>query len=137
MARILALNPPYNGMSTIVNVLGRVGSREQNSPDDVRVVQRLLQMCSRGQAFSSSVGAAQPTGHFDAVTGFWIFWVQDRVRALISHSQIVDGVVSPAHGTHYSPGGGIWTIVQLNESAKSNSATDYAAYLDECTRSAT
>jgi len=119
-------------MSMIVNVLGRVGSREPNNPDDVRVVQRLLQMCSRGKAFSSSVGAAQPTGHFDAVTGFWIFWVQERTRALISHSQIVDGVVSPAHGTHYAPGGGIWTIVMLNENAKLNSPAEYAAYLAEC-----
>lgn len=132
MARILALNPPYDGMSMIVNVLGRVGSREPNNPDDVRVVQRLLQMCSRGKTFSSSVGVAQPTGHFDAVTGFWIFWVQERTRALISRSQIVDGVVSPAHGAQYAPGGGIWTIVMLNENAKLNSPAEYAAYLAEC-----
>ena len=129
MARKLALNPPYNGMSTIVNVLGRVGPGEPNNPDDVRVVQRLLQMCSRGKAFAGSIGVPQPTGHFDAATGFWIFYVQSSFKR-----QVVDGVVSPAHGTHYAPGGGIWTIVQLNESAKSNSPAEYAAYLAECTR---
>ena len=134
MVRTLALNPPYNGMSTIVNVLARVGPREANQPDDVRVVQRLLQMCSRGQAFSANVGVAQPTGHFDAVTGFWIFHVQNRIKQQIAPSQIVDGVVSPAHGTHYAPGGGIWTIVMLNDTAKFNSPTEYAAFLTECMR---
>jgi hypothetical protein len=127
MGRILALNPPFNGMSAIVNVAGRVGPREQNNPDDVRVVQRLLQMCSRGQAFSTSAGVAQVTGHFDAVTGFWIFNVQERIRATMVPSQIVDGIVSPAHGARY--GGGIWTIVMLNSVAKANSPGDYSTYL--------
>jgi hypothetical protein len=132
MARMLALNPPYNGMSMIVNVQGRVGPVEPNNSDDVRVVQRLLQMSSRGGAFSSKVGAATPTGHFDSVTGFWIFWVQDRVKAMFTKSQIVDGIVSPAHGAHYAPGGGIWTIVVLNEQAKLHAPAEYAAYLTEC-----
>lgn len=135
MGRILALNPPYNGMSMIVNVLGRVGPSEPNNSADVLVVQRLLQMASRGGAFSAKVGAAQPTGHFDSVTGFWIFWVQDRVRAMITRSQIVDGIVSPAHGTRYSPGGGIWTIVMLNDQAKMHSPAEYAAYLAQSTAS--
>lgn len=129
MPQILALNPPYNGMSTIVNVRGRVGPAEANNSDDVLVVQRLLQMSSRGGAFSNKVGPAQPTGHYDSVTGFWIFWVQDRVKNLITHSQIVDGIVSPAHGSHYSPGGGVWTIVVLNAQAKLHAPAEYATYL--------
>lgn len=132
MARLLPLNPPYNGMSMIVNVQARVGPTEQNTSEDVLVVQRLLQMASRGQAFSAQVGAANPTGHFDSVTGFWIFRVQERVKALIARSQIVDGIVSPAHGTHYAPGGGIWTIVVLNDQAKLHSPQEYAAYIAEC-----
>jgi hypothetical protein len=128
MARILALNPPYNGMSAIVNVLGRVGPGEPNNPDDVRVVQRLLQMCARGKAFAGNIGVPQPTGHFDAATGFWIYYVQGSFKR-----QIVDGVVSPAHGTHYSPGGGIWTIVLFNDYAKSNCPGDYATFLAQST----
>jgi hypothetical protein len=128
MGRILALNPPYNGMSAIVNVLGRVGPGEQNSPDDVRVVQRLLQMCSRGKAFAGSIGVPQATGHFDAATGFWIFYVQSSFKR-----QVVDGVVSPAHGAHYAPGGGIWTIVIFNDYAKSNCPADYATFLAQST----
>jgi len=124
MARILALNPPFNGMSTIVNVLGRVGAGEANNPDDVRVVQSLLQMCARGKAFAASIGVPQLTGHFDASTGFWIYQTQNSMRG-----QVVDGVVSPAHGTHYSPGGGIWTIVIFNNIAKSTSPAEYAALL--------
>jgi hypothetical protein len=119
-------------MSMIVNVQGRVGPVEANNADDVRVVQRLLQMSSRGGAFSSRVGAATPTGHYDSVTGFWIFWVQDRVKSMFTKSQIVDGIVSPAHGAHYAPGGGIWTIVVLNEQAKIHAPAEYAAYLTEC-----
>ncbi len=132
MAQLLALNPPYNGMSTIVNVGGRVGPVEANSSDDVLVVQRLLQMCSRGGTFSSKVGAAVPTGRYESVTGFWIFWVQDRVKAMFTRSQIVDGIVSPARGAHYAPGGGIWTIMVLNEQAKLHAPQEYAAYLAEC-----
>ena len=73
MGRILTLNPPYEGMSAIVNVLGRVGPDEPNNADDVRVVQQLLQMSARGKAIAGSVGVPQLTGRFDAATGFWIF----------------------------------------------------------------
>ncbi len=128
MARILALNPPYNGMSTIVNVLGRVGPGEPNNPDDVRVVQRLMQMGSRGRSASASIGVPQVTGHFDAVTGFWIYHTQAFFRG-----QTVDGVVSPARGAHYAPGGGIWTIVLFNEFAKRYSAAEYATFLAQST----
>jgi hypothetical protein len=127
MARILVLNPPFEGMSTIVNVLGRVGPKEPNNPDDVRVVQRLLQMGSRGAGFATSMGVPQPTGRFDAVTGFWIFYAQNIFKA--RHGEIVDGVVSPAHGAHYAPGGGIWTIVIFNFFAKQSSPADYATFL--------
>ena len=48
MARILALNPPFRGMSTIVNVLQRVGPEQPNDTADVRVVQRLIGMAGRG-----------------------------------------------------------------------------------------
>ena len=124
MGRILALNPPYNGMSSIVNVLGRVGPGEANNPDDVRVVQRLLQLASRGGGPAVSLGIPQPNGHFDAVTGFWIYHTQNFFRG-----QKVDGVVSPAHGAHYAPGGGVWTIVLFNEFAKRYSAAEYATFL--------
>jgi len=128
MARILALNPPFDGMSTIVNVLGRVGPDQPNNPDDVRVVQSLLQMCARGKAFAASIGVPQATGRFDAATGFWIYETQHGRRG-----QVVDGVVSPAHGAHYAPGGGIWTIVIFNYIAKSTSPGEYAALLARST----
>ncbi len=125
MARILALNPPFNGMSAIVNVLGRVGPGEPNNPDDVRVVQRLMQMGARGKAPAASIGVPQPTGHFDAATGFWIYHAQ----RIFSKHQIVDGVVSPAHGSQYSPAGGIWTIVIFNDVARSTSPAEYATLM--------
>jgi hypothetical protein len=128
MGRILALNPPYNGMSSIVNVLGRVGPGEPNNPDDVRVVQRLLQLASRGGAAAISFGVPQVTGHFDATTGFWIYQTQNFFRG-----QKVDGVVSPAHGAHYAPGGGVWTIVLFNEYAKMYSPAEYATFLAQST----
>src|SRR6476660_774668 len=102
MARMLTLNPPYEGLSTIVNVLGRVGPKEQNNADDVRVVQRLLQMCARGSRIGGNLGMPQPSGHFDAATGFWIFYIQYDYKQHFGGTQI-DGVVSPAHGSHYAP----------------------------------
>ena len=129
MGRILAMNPPFNGLSAIVNVLGRVGPGEANNPDDVRVVQRLLQMCARGSGMAGRLGVPQPTGTFDAVTGFWIFLTQVGQRQGVT----VDGVVSPAHGAHYGAGGGIWTIVIFNQIAKAHSPQDYAAFLASST----
>jgi hypothetical protein len=79
-----------------------------------------------------SIGVPQLTGQFDAATGFWIFHVQHSLKRQIG-GQIVDGVVSPAHGSHYAPGGGIWTIVILNEFAKKNSSAEYATFLAEST----
>jgi hypothetical protein len=111
-------------MSAIVNVLGRVGPGERNNSDDVKVVQRLLQLASRGGAPAVSFGIPQLTGRFDAVTGFWIYHTQAFFRG-----QTVDGVVSPARGAHYAPGGGIWTIVLFNEFAKRYSAAEYATFL--------
>ncbi len=124
MGRILALNPPYSGMSAIVNVLARVGPGEPNNPDDVRVVQNLMQMGARGKAPAASIGVPQVTGHFDAATGFWIYHAQRLYRNLA-----VDGVVSPAHGTHYAPGGSIWAIVIFNDLARSTCPQEYAAFL--------
>jgi hypothetical protein len=125
MARILALNPPFNGMSTIVNVLGRVGPGEPNNPDDVKVVQRLIQMGARGKAPAVNIGVPQVTGHFDAATGFWIYHAQRIYR----QKMIVDGVVSPAHGAQYAPGGGVWAIVVFNDLAHGNSPQEYATLL--------
>lgn len=128
MGRILVLNSPFEGLSAIVNVLARVGSGEANNPDDVRVVQRLLQLASRGGSPAKSLGVPQPTGHFDAVTGFWIYHTQNWYPR-----QKVDGVVSPAHGAHYAPGGGVWTIVLFNVFAKKYSPADYATFLAQST----
>jgi hypothetical protein len=122
------LNPPYNGLTAIVNVLGRVGPGEPNNPDDVKVVQRLLQMGARGKAFAGSIGVPQTTGRFDAATGFWIYEAQHDFK-----SPGLDGVVSPAHGAHYAPGGGIWTIVIFNDLAKRNCPADYAAFMAQST----
>jgi hypothetical protein len=114
-------------MSTIVNVLGRVGPNEPNSANDVRVVQQLLQMAARGSAIAG-LGLPQPTGRFDAATGFWIFYMQ-KFRKTRHPVQIVDGVVSPAHGFGYNPAGGIWTIVLFNFWAKEKSPAEYATFL--------
>jgi hypothetical protein len=124
MGRILTLNPPYNGMSAIVNVLARVGPGETNNTEDVKVVQRLMQMGARGKAPAASIGVPQVTGHFDAATGFWIYHAQRLYRNLT-----VDGIVSPAHGAHYAPGGSIWAIVIFNDIAKSTCPQDYAAFM--------
>lgn len=127
MARILALNPPFRGMSTIVNVLQRVGPEEPNDMADVRVVQRLIAMAGRGSR-ASRIGLPAVTGSFDAATGFWIYHLQNVQRR--SHpQQIVDGIVSPARGATYA-GNDHWAIVMLNSLAKDKNPVEYAAFLN-------
>jgi len=74
MSRTLTLNPPFQGLSTIVNVLKRVGPTEINDPSDVKVVQALIRMHT--SAFAKKVGVPQVTGNFDAATGFYIYDTQ-------------------------------------------------------------
>jgi hypothetical protein len=129
MSRILALHPPYNGLTSIVNVVDHVGPGAANKPDDVRVIQRLLQLCAQRAAAATGVSVPQITGRFDGVTGFWIYHAQAYYKR-----PTIDGVVSPARGSHYGPGGGVWTIVTLNEYAKKNSPNEYAAFVAECAK---
>jgi hypothetical protein len=126
MSRILALNPVVEGMSTIVNVLKRVGPGEANDTADVRVVQRLIQMAARGaSAETRSVGFPSVTGKYDAVTGFWIYHLQ-RAQRPLHPLQIIDGIVSPAHGAGYASNAR-WTIVLLNLFAKRHSPSEFSA----------
>ncbi len=79
--------------------------------DDVEAVQRLFGIA--GVQFSTRHGfpLPQPSGTYDPLTGFYIFYLQAKIRRSTPAS-IVDGVISPAHGTIY--GGGVWTIVHMN-----------------------
>ena len=43
--------------------------------------------------------------------------------------QIVDGIISPAHGATYAAGT-YWAIVLLNSFAKANNPTEFAAFLN-------
>jgi hypothetical protein len=131
MARILALNPPFQGLTSIVNVLHRVGPQEFNDPTDVKIVQALLRM--HNSPFANKVGVPQMTGNYDAVTGFFIYDTQYFLKTKGGHqSVIVDGIVSPAQGGTYSAGAP-WTIVLLNLQAKRDNPADYAAFLDKAT----
>jgi hypothetical protein len=128
MSRILPLNPPFEGLSAIVNVLQKVGPNETNNTDDVRVVQELLQMCAKGaDPVKASIGFPKVTGHFDAATGFWVFHTQNKHRKT-RPNQIVDGVVSPAHGVTYAAGAA-WTIVAFNYIASLQDPINYAKFV--------
>jgi len=127
MSRILVLNPPFHGLSTIVNVLKRVGPNEANDAADVRVVQRLIQMAGKGGPVAAKVGLPAVTGNFDAATGFWIYHVQ-RVQKHSHSLQIIDGIVSPAHGVSYASHTH-WAIVLLNDLAKSKSPSEFSAFV--------
>jgi len=94
MSRTLTLNPPFQGLSTIVNVLKRVGPTEINDPSDVKVVQALIRMHT--SAFAKKVGVPQVTGNFDAATGFYIYDTQYFLKTKAGHQSVgVDGVISP------------------------------------------
>lgn len=132
MARILQLKPAFAGMSTIVNVLERVGPGEANMPEDVKVVQDLLRMMCKGESPKfKAMGYPQVTGRFDSATGFWIYLFQDTTKRrseLHLGDTIVDGIVSPAHGSHYGPRG-VWIIVFFNRWAQTNDPDNYAKFV--------
>lgn len=125
--RILTLSPPFLGMSSIVNVIGRVGPLDcPNNPEDVKVVQRLIQLMNMG---STQVSV---NGNYDEATGFWIFYAQVQWKGNGGHpGLVVDGVISPARGAAYGPGGATWTIVLFNYNAKKSSPGPYAAFLGQ------
>lgn len=132
MPRILQLNPPWLGLSSLVNVLQRVGANEANSSDDVKIVQQLLQMiCKAENKVYRDIGYPQVSGHFDAATGFWIYDAQATSKKrpeLHVGGTIVDGVVSPAHGAHYGPHG-IWTIAFFNRWAQAADPDNYRKFV--------
>jgi hypothetical protein len=129
MARTLTLNPPFQGLSSIVNVLHRVGPQEVNDSSDVKVVQTLLRM--HQSPFAKKVGVPQATGNYDAVTGFYIYDTQYFLKTKAGHQGvIVDGIVSPAQGGSYSAGAP-WTIVLLNLQAQKDNPAEYAAFVSK------
>ena len=124
---ILILNPPFHGLSSIVNVVSKVGPNEVNSSDDVKVVQRLIQIIGSGGGVVAKIGIPAVTGNFDAATGFWIYHIQFTQRR--SHpNQIVDGIVSPARGASYA-GNNHWAIVLFSAMAKDTNSTQFAKFL--------
>jgi hypothetical protein len=127
--RIVKLSVPFNGLSSFVNVIHAVGPEQVNAPDDVKVVQRLLQMMGKGSQIAPRFGLPAVTGHFDAITGFWIYRTQSFLKKQHSN-QIVDGIISPARGICYAPGVE-YTIVEWNWLASTRDSDNYATFVQE------
>lgn len=117
MAQKLILNG--GPLPFIWNVSGRVGPNqgEPNRPTDVELVSAL---CGLFQTHPQVVrfginGTRVPLSRgavFDTTLAFWIFRMQQ-----IDAGAVIDGVVSPAHGTAYARGQH-WTIVTFNRLAR-------------------
>ncbi len=131
MARVLNhLNAVLlQGQSSVINVLQHVGPNQSNNSDDVKVVQELLQMIAKGSGWVATVGVPNVTGQFDSCTGFWIYHAQYIHKQRGHVNQIIDGVVSPAHGTTYAPGA-TWTILAFNQIAWKADPRSYAAFFE-------
>lgn|SRR5690348_9753534 len=82
-----------------------------------------------GQAGRTGVAAPQVTGHFDAATGFWIFYLQSTLRG--GGAGVVDGIVSPARGGAYF-GGTPWFIAHLNAAAYKANRTVFERFMNAC-----
>ena len=131
MARVLNnLNVVLlQGQSSIINVLQHVGPNQPNYLDDVKVVQELIQLVAKGSEGVAAIGVPNVTGRFDACTGFWIYHAQ-YVHKKRGHShQVIDGIVSPAHGTTYAPGA-TWTIMAFNSLAWKADPRGYAQFFE-------
>jgi len=114
MAYKLMLKTPVDGMSFIWNVSSHVGCKAtcQNKPTDVELVKFLLREVNQREPFVKLTQACKVppvtlNSTFDAVLGFWIYANQDFPNT------VVDGIVSPAKGEFYQPGG-VWLITFWN-----------------------
>ena len=117
------------GQSSIINVLAHVGPNQPNNPDDVKVVQQLIQLVAKGSEGVAAIGVPNVTGRFDASTGFWIYHAQYVHKKRGHTHQIIDGIVSPAHGTTYASGA-TWTIMAFNVLAWKADPRGYAEFFE-------
>ena len=124
---ILQLTPPVFGLSAIVNVSNKVGPKQVNTPADVRIVQRLIQMATKGVQNFARIGIPNATGIYDAATGFYIYHMQNNQRR--GHLNFgIDGIISPARATGFS-GAETWALIHFNSWAKERSGPEFAAFL--------
>jgi|SRR5579863_1404250 hypothetical protein len=114
MAHKLILQKPFQGMGFIWNVSAHVGCKAScpNRPTDVELVKFLFREYLKRQTFqrlkpTCSSPPITLNGSFDAILGFWIYSTEDWPGATS------DGVISPARGMTYGPGG-LWVISLLN-----------------------
>ncbi len=128
MAYVLTLSQPIEGLDRILNVSQRVGPQSDcpNNPDDVELVQRLINLGARNFAARCHFGLPQPTGRFDPLTGFYIFYYQWFSHSTDRVTQI-DGAVSPARGVFY--GLGVYAIINLNMTARNVDRTGWESLL--------
>jgi hypothetical protein len=101
-------------MDRFLNVSHRVGPGCPNHHGDVKAVQQLLALAISPKAASHGFGAPHPSGRFDPLTAFYIYFNQD-LRHRANRGVVIDGCVSPAHGATYS--GMEYTIMALNSIA--------------------
>jgi hypothetical protein len=110
MAQRLTLGKNPVGLTFIYNVSQKVGYKQSNLPDDVQLVQFFLREIGRTRPDVQMLGLPQPTGKFDALTGFYVYLWEHY-----AHRPVIDGIVSPAHGLTYAPQAA-WVITDLNAS---------------------
>lgn len=127
-SRVLPLQQPFDGLTTIVNVLLPVGPGQTNNTDDVKVVQNLLHAIALTQSGRTGVMAPQLTGRFDAATGFWIYYLQSTLRT--GGAGVVDGIVSPARGASFA--GTPFFIVHLNAAAARANRPTFDRFVGAC-----
>jgi hypothetical protein len=125
MAHLVPLKQPVQtaggSMGIILNVGQTVGHPRRggvNNFNDVQAVQALIDLyLAFGPAMQ--LGLPDVTGTFDSTTGYWIFEAQVALRKRFP-SEIIDGIVSPAHDGMATYGTGAWTIIELNAGACSH-----------------
>jgi hypothetical protein len=104
VAHQLKLAAKFEGMDKIWNIDAKVGTQasEPNMPDDVALVQLLINISLRNAGSGSKISPAVPgcrtppliTGTMDYPTGFWIYFTQVEVAGAKA-----DGNLTPS-GKH-------------------------------------
>ncbi len=116
MAYKLAVGYNKEKLPFIWNVSKHVGCKVENpnQATDVELVQFFLRELVNNNILGTKAHAGvrlpaiQVNGRMDAITGFWIFFVEQGGDPNAVH----DGIVSPAKGVDY--GNGYWAIAKMN-----------------------
>ena len=123
MACVTKLSAPAFGMKFYYNVSAKVGPYASrgciNNPTDVELVNLLMSIDTTPWPGKMTPGIIRRGSTFDVSTGFLIYGVQDSADDQFTKSASPDGCVSVGNATGQYGSSTLYTIIALNNNARS------------------